>query len=271
VVEVIPDAQVTIAGVPGPNTVNQLKHHLDIQRMSKSKGNVVNPDEWVQNVGADTVRAYLMFGFDWVKGGPWDSKGIKGPRRWLDDVWELVTADAPTGSGDPEVERHVERVVHQTIHKVGADLEAFSFNTAIAAQMSLKNEVQAAVKANALSESAWRETIRVMLLLMAPVTPHIAEELWARMGFEYSIHLQAYPTYDEAKAAEELTTLVVMKNGKVIDRLEVSVDIGEDEAKALALASGGAQRVLNGHAPKRVIFIAGRGVNNVEPKVNIVI
>jgi leucyl-tRNA synthetase len=253
-VEVRPDALIIIPDIPGPNTVNQLKHHLEIQRMSKSKGNVVNPDDWVRNVGADTVRAYLMFGFDWVKGGPWDSKGIKGPRRWLDDVWELVNTGAPTGSGDPET-----------------DMENFSFNTAIAAQMILKNEVQAAVRAGKLSAEAWTEAIRSMLLLMAPVTPHIAEELWAKMGFGYSIHQQAWPAYDEAKAAEDVTTLVVMKNGKPIDRIEVSVNISEEEAKTVALASDGARRVLNGDEPKRVIFIAGRGGNNVEPKVNIVV
>jgi leucyl-tRNA synthetase len=110
-----------------------------------------------------------------------------------------------------------------------------------------------------------------MLLLMAPVTPHIAEELWAKMGFGYSIHQQAWPAYDEAKAAEDVTTLVVMKNGKPIDRIEVSVNISEEEAKTVALASDGARRVLNGDEPKRVIFIAGRGGNNVEPKVNIVV
>ena len=270
-VEVRPDALITIPDIPGPNSVNQLKHHLEIQRMSKSKGNVVNPDDWVRNVGADTVRAYLMFGFDWVKGGPWDSKGIKGPRRWLDDVWELVASGAPTNAGDPETERQIERVVHQTIRKVSEDLEDFSFNTAIAAQMVLKNEVQAAVKAGKIGAQAWTEAIRTMLLLMAPVTPHIAEELWAKMGFGYSVHQQSFPVYDEAKAAEDVTTLVVMKNGKPIDRIEVSVTIGEEEAKTLALASDGAKRILNGDQPKRVIYIAGRGGNNVEPKVNIVV
>jgi leucyl-tRNA synthetase len=270
-VEVQPNAVITIPDIPGENTVNQLKHHLEIQRMSKSKGNVVNPDDWVQNVGADTVRSYLMFGFDWAKGGPWDSKGIKGPRRWLDDVWDIVVAGAPDTQGDAAVERHIERVVHQTIQKVGRDLEAFSFNTAIAAQMVLKNEVQAAIRDGKLGADAWREAVRVMLLLMAPVAPHISEELWARMGFGYSIHQQSWPEYDAAKAAEDVTTLVVMKNGKPIDRVEVPVSITEDEAKTLALATDGAKRVLDGTQPKRVIYIAGRGANNVEPKVNIVV
>ena len=270
-VEVRSDALITIPNIPGPNSVTQLKHHLEIQRMSKSKGNVVNPDDWVQSVGADTVRAYLMFGFDWAKGGPWDSKGIKGPRRWLEDVWDLVMAGEPTVPGDPAVERHIERVVHQTIRKVAHDLETFSFNTAIAAQMVLKNEVQATVRDGKLGAETWREAIRAMLLLIAPVTPHIAEELWSQIGGAYSIHQQSWPAYDAAKAAEDVTTLVVMKNGKPIDRIEVPVEISEDEAKSLALASGGAQRALNGGKPKRVIFIAGRGASSVEPKVNIVI
>ena len=150
-------------------------------------------------------------------------------------------------------------------------MEHLSFNTAIAAQMALRNTVQAAVRADKLSAAVWRETLRVMLLLMAPVAPHISEELWSRLGFAYSIHQQAFPAYDAAKAAEDVTTLVVMRNGKPIDRIEVAIDIGEDEAKEIALASGGAQRVLDGKQPKRVIFIAGRGAQNVEPKVNIVI
>ncbi len=272
-VEVIDGAQVTIPHIPGDNNVNQLKHHLEIQRMSKSKGNVVNPDDWVQSVGADTVRAYLMFGFDWTKGGPWDSQGIKGPRRWLDDVWSLVVAGAAAvpAVGDPATERQVEREVHQTILKVTTDMENLSFNTAIAAQMALRNTVQAAVRADKLSAAVWRETLRVMLLLMAPVAPHISEELWSRMGFEYSIHQQAFPEYNAAKAAEDVTTLVVMRNGKPIDRIEVAINISEDEAKELALASNGAKRVLDGNQPKRVIFIAGRGAQNVEPKVNIVL
>ena len=137
--------------------------------------------------------------------------------------------------------------------------------------MMLKNEVQSAVRDGKLGADVWREAIRTMLLLMAPVTPHIAEELWSQVGGDYSIHQQSWPAYDEAKAAEDVTTLVVMKNGKVIDRIEVSVSISEDEAKSLALASDGAKRVLNGDSPKRVIFIAGRGASNVEPKVNIVV
>ena len=177
---------------PARTRVNQLKHHLEIQRMSKSKGNVVNPDDWVQNVGADTVRAYLMFGFDWAKGGPWDSKGIKGPRRWLDDVWELVD------SGRAERQRAIRRSSGTSSAsstrrstRSGAIWRTSASTPPSPRRWSLKNEVQAAVRDGKLGATAWREAIRAMLLLMAPVTPHIAEELWARMGWAYSIHQQA--------------------------------------------------------------------------------
>ena len=268
-VEVLPDAEIIIPNIPGPNTVNQLRHHLDIQRMSKTKGNVVNPDELVAQYGADTVRAYMMFGFDWVKGGPWDSQNIQGVVRWLHDVWELVTAGPTAKTGDPAAERDIERRVHQAIKKVSNSLEAFSFNTAVAALMTLKNDLRAAFRAGSIGEEAWHEAVKTLLLLMAPITPHIAEELWARLGLPYSIHLQAWAEYDEAKAAEEVTTLVILKNGKPIDHISVPVGIAEDEAKQLALDSKGARRILNGDQPKKVIFIAGRG--NVEPKVNIVV
>jgi leucyl-tRNA synthetase len=272
IVEVLPDAAITIPTIPAPNTVNQLKQHLDIQRMSKSRGNVVNPDEWVQKYGADTVRAYMMFGFDWIKGGPWDSQGIQGVVRWLNEVWDIVTAGAPqngSGAGD----RALVRKVHQTILRVENGLTAFSFNTGIAALMELKNEVRAAIRDQRISAETWRVVVRDMLLMMAPFTPHIAEELWARIGGAYSIHTQPYPTYDPALAAESETTLVVMKNGKPIETITVPVGISEDEAKALALASNAAQRILNGGTPKKVIYVAGRAAAGqmVEPKVNIVV
>ncbi|MBE2184543.1 MAG: leucine--tRNA ligase [Anaerolineae bacterium] len=272
-VEVPESAQIVIPGIPGPNTVNQLRHHLEIQRMSKSKGNVVNPDDLVGAYGADTVRAYLMFGFDWGKGGPWNDDNIQGVVRWLNEVWDMVTAGSVEGAGDPEAARHAERKLHQAIKKVSDSLENFSFNTAVAALMSLKNELRPLAREGKLAGEAWAEAMRDMLLLMAPITPHITEELWALMGLPYSIHQQAWPVYDADKAAESMTTLVVMKNGKPIDWVAVPVGIGEADAKEAALATDGAKRILNDGAPKRVIFIAGRagGAAGAEPKVNIVL
>jgi leucyl-tRNA synthetase len=272
-VEVQDGALVTIPSVPGPNTVNQLRHHLDIQRMSKSKGNVVNPDELVSQYGADTVRAYLMFGFDWELGGPWNDQNIQGVVRWLYDVWDLVLAGSGEGESAPDAARQAERKLHQAIRRVNDSLEAFSFNTAVSSLMTLKNELRALARDGRLKGAAWHEAVRGMLLLMAPITPHIAEELWAKIGGAYSIHTHDWPAYDEAKAAEEETTLVVMRNGKPVDRVQVPAEISEADAIAAALASAGIQRSLNGAEPKRVIFIAGRGGGAVgaEPKVNVVL
>lgn len=267
-VEVTPGTELAIPGIPGPNTVNQLKHHLDVQRMSKSKGNVVNPDELVAKYGADTVRAYLMFGFDWTKGGPWNDEQITGVVRWLNEVWEMVQAGSP-GPGTVEGARIAGRKLHQAVLKVTASFEDFSFNTAIAALMTLKNDLRALLRDGQLGGEVWASTMRDMLLMMAPITPHITEELWARLGLPYSIHQQAWPAYDAALAAEDEVTLVVMKNGKPIDRVQVAAGVSEDEARAAALASAGAVRALNGGQPKRVIFIAGHGT--LEPKVNIVV
>ncbi len=271
VVEVLPDATVEVPDIPGTNNVNQLKQHLEMQRMSKSKGNVVNPDELVDQFGADTVRAYLMFGFDWIKGGPWDPDGIKGPQRWIHDVWDMVTAGAPNdGAGDPAVNRDVERKLHQAIAGVSDSFERFSFNTAVSSLMTLRNQMQTFIKAGTLGKAAWDEAMNVMLRLMAPITPHIAEELWVNvLGQPYSIHQQAWPEYDAEKAKEDTVALVVMVNGKPRGDMQVAPDIAEAEATELALASDAAQRYLDGKTPKKVIFIAGRG--GQDPKVNIVL
>ncbi len=262
-VEVPESAVVNIPSIPGENSVNQLKHHLEIQRMSKSKGNVVNPDELVQAYGADTVRAYLMFNFDWQKGGPWNDHNIKGVIGWLHDVWDIVTAGAPVGAGDEAANRDLLRKTHQAIDAVQRSFESFSFNTAVAEQMKLKNIVQDALRSGRLGEQAWNEAISVLLRLMAPVTPHIAEELWSRLGWEYSIHTQPWPAYDPAIAKEEEITLVVQVNGKVRDRIQVPADITEEAAKQLALESSGAKRHMDGKQPRKVIYIGKRGMVNI--------
>ncbi|MCZ7546944.1 MAG: class I tRNA ligase family protein, partial [Anaerolineae bacterium] len=265
VVEALPDAEIVIPTIAGKNSVTQLRHHLDIQRMSKSKGNVVNPDELVAQYGADTVRGYLMFAFDWQKGGPWDSKGIQGVVRWLYDVWEVVLHAPPpaTGAATDADARALRRKAHQTIKRVTDALEQFSFNTGVAALMELKNALQAARRTPVVNTPAWDEAVATMLVLMAPFVPHIAEELWARTSRPYSVHLQPWPAYDAEVAAEEVITLVVQINGKVRDRIEVPADITEDEAKARALASENAQRFMDDKPPRKVIYVAKSGIINI--------
>ncbi len=262
-VEVEADAAITIPGLPGQPRVDQLKQHLDVQRMSKSKGNVVNPDEWVARYGADTVRAYLMFGFDWQKGGPWDSKGIQGTVRWVHDVWDIVHGHRPPATGSVEAERNLERRVHQTIKQVQDGLEHFSFNGAIAGLMKLRTDLKDFMRANQVGAQAWREAIRTLLLLMAPFTPHITEELWAQQGYAYSIHQQAWPVYDAAKAAEAMLDLAVQVNGKVRGTIQVAPDADEATILATALASPGAVKYLDGKTPKKTVYVRGRLVNIV--------
>ncbi len=267
-VEVGAEAVVEIPAIDGDNTVAQLRHHLDIQRMSKSKGNVINPDVWVERHGTDVLRSYLMFGFDWAKGGPFDSGGMQGVARWLQDVWTMVT-EPPTGAGDKAREEHIERRLHQTVEKVQRGLEDFSFNTAIAALMAFRNDLRAALREGVLGEVAWRDVVDPMVRLMAPFAPYTAEELWERLGGEFSVHNQEWPAYDESKAAEDTVTLVVLVNGKVRDRVEVPAGVGEDDARALGLQTEGAERYLAAREPRKVIFIPGR--KGQEPKLNIVV
>ncbi|RMG87986.1 MAG: leucine--tRNA ligase [Chloroflexi bacterium] len=268
IVEVPDSATVEIPTIDGENRVDQLKHHLEIQRMSKSKGNVVNPDELVEQYGADTVRAYLMFAFDWRKGGPWDPYGIKGPQGWIEDVWKVATA-GPVG-GDGSADRDVERELHRTIDAVSRGLETFSFNTAIAALMGFRSNILLpTTKRKTISDEMWREVMHVMLRLMAPFTPHITEELWEQLGFEYSVHTQSWPEFDPEKAKADTVELVVMVNGKPRDKVMVPAEVNKEDAEKAALESEAVKRALNGGQPKRIIFIPSK--NGQEPKVNVVV
>jgi leucyl-tRNA synthetase len=244
----------------------------DTQRMSKSRGNVIDPDEQVKKHGADTVRAYLMFAYQWSEGGPWSTENIQGVVRWLNRVWAIAlpsktadrrrqTAVSSQRSAVSEV-RELRRVTHQTIKRVTEDFDKFEFNTIVSGLMEFTN---ALYKYRATTEGApaWEEAVTTLLLLMAPVAPHIAEELWARRGKPYSIHQQAWPQWDPAIAAEEMITIVVQVNGKVRDRFEAPAAITDAEAKERALATDGARRHMDGKAPKTVVYVPGRLVNIV--------
>jgi leucyl-tRNA synthetase len=234
----------------------------DGQRMSKSRGNVIDPDQEVHRHGADVVRAYLMFGYRWADGGPWSSENIEGVVRWLHRVWHVAQPSSVISHQSPEEAKVLRRITHQTIKKVTTDLEAYEFNTIIAALMSLTNGLYKLREATEGSPE-WNEAVDTMLLLMAPITPHIAEELWVRRGHPYSIHQQAWPVYDAAAATEEQITLVVQINGKVRDRIEVAADISEAEAKATALASEQVQKHLEGKEPKKIVYVTGKLVSIV--------
>jgi leucyl-tRNA synthetase len=248
----------------------------DGYRMSKSRGNVIDPDEQVQTYGADTVRAYLMFGYEWPEGGAWSAENIQGVVRWLNRVWAIAlpqeTADhrrlTAVGSRRSAVDaseanvRELRRITHQTIQRVTDDFERFEFNTIVSGLMEFTN---ALYKYRETTENtpAWAEAIRTLLLLMAPITPHIAEELWQRRGMPYSIHQQLWPEHNPALAAEEMIMLVVQVNGKVRDRVQVPADITEERAKEIALATEGARKYMDGKPPRQVVYVPGRLVSIV--------
>jgi len=238
----------------------------DNEKMSKSRGNVIAPDDLVERYGADTVRAYLMFGWRWYLGGSWDSHGIEGVSRFLDRVWNCVLAEPrkkAEGSVSPGEVAALRRKVHQSIRKATEDMESLSFNTYIANIMELNNAMLKARETPLYGTEAWEEAVETLLLLLAPPCPHIAEELWARTGRPYSVHQQAWPEWDPELAAEETFMLIVQVSGKVRDRIEVPAGIGEEEAVRTALASKGAQRHTEGKEIVKVIYVPGRLVNIV--------
>jgi leucyl-tRNA synthetase len=235
----------------------------DTEKMSKSRGNVVSPDELVGRYGADTVRAYLMFFARWDLGGPWNSSGIEGTARWMRRVWALFNEPLPRRESNPKTLRDLRRNLHQTLRQVTHDFESFEFNTIVSALMELLNEMYRARENGAAGTPEWEEALDIYLRMMAPVAPHMAEELWATAGKPYSIHLQSWPEVDEAAAAEELVTLVIQVNGKVRDRITVPVGIEQEEARRLALSSQVVQKILAGNSPHNVIVIPNKLVNIV--------
>lgn len=254
--------------VKGGEPMKQLRNQGQIlgpdgQRMSKSRGNVVDPDAQVKMYGADTMRAYLMFGYQWSEGGPWSTENIQGVVRWLNRVWVIaLPSKRPAASGAETEQRELRRITHQTIQRISVDIEKFEFNTIIAALMEMTNALYK-YRETCQGTPAWEEAIRTMLLLMAPFTPHIAEELWAIRKQPYSIHQQAWPQFDPALAAEEMMTIVVQINGKVRDRVLLPVGTNDEAVKAAALAAEGVQKHLNGQSPRKILYVTGRLVNIV--------
>lgn len=233
-------------------------------RMSKSKGNVITPDQVVAEHGADALRAYEMFISDFEQATPWNTNGLGGTYRWLRKVWDLLQAasdrPAPNASTE-EADRDLRRVMHKTIKKVANDIEGFRFNTVISAMMEFTNAINDAQ--TKVSTAAFDEARDTLLLLLAPIAPFMAEEIWARKGRKYSIHQQKWPAYDEKLAADVMMTLPVMVNGKVRDRVELPVDTSEAEAKNAALKLPNVQRHLGGKVPSQLIYVAGKMVSIV--------
>ena len=235
----------------------------DSEKMSKSRGNVISPDDLVGAYGADTVRAYLMFYARWDQGGPWSNGGIDGTSRWMRRIWTMVLEEVEARPADETVIRNMRRKLHQTLRSITKDYEEFEFNTIISSLMELLNEMVKAKLLGAYGTPAWDEAIEIYLKMLAPVAPHISEELWKQLGKPYSIHTQPWPVVDEAAAAQDEITVPVQVNGKMRDRLIMPADASENEIKAAALASPMVQKYLEGKPPRQVIYVPGRLINIV--------
>jgi leucyl-tRNA synthetase len=219
-------------------------------KMSKSRGNVITPDEYIDEWGADTFRTYLMFLGPFEEGGDFREAGISGVRRFLDRLWRAALEARADGVPDGEVLRKL----HQTIRKVGDDIPRLSYNTAIAAMM----EYMKVLRFNERTPHA-RE-VEPLVQLVAPFAPHVAEELWERLGHAESVFDAGWPRYDAALAAEDLVEMAVQVNGKTRGRIQVTRDVGEQEAVAAALAVPAIAKFVTGPV-KKVIFVRGRLLN----------
>ena len=252
----------------------------DGERMSKSRGNVQDPDELVARHGADAVRLFLMFMGPWDQGGPWSSTGIGGISRFLNRVWYAALDPHGVEAGDPEsgvlpagedraaAEKALRAAAHRTLRTVTDEYAELRFNTMVAHLMELSNLLQRYRGTEIAGGAAWDEAVRLLLLMLAPAAPHIAEELWSRISEARreagsSIHTQAWPDVDEAAAAENEREVPVQVNGKLRDRVMVPVGIPESELERLVLARPKIVAALQGKAPLKVIHASGKLVNIV--------
>ena len=222
------------------------------EKMSKSRGNVINPDDVVNEYGADTLRLYEMFIGDFEKAAPWSTQSIKGCKRFLDRVWGLADQIVPGEGYRPELES----AIHRTIKKVGEDIEVLKHNTAIAAMMSLVNDFYAA-------GGVTRDEFATLLTLLNPFAPHITEELWQRCGFEGQIAHAAWPVYDEAKCVESTVEVLVQLNGKPKVRLNLAAGLDAAATLAAVKAAPEVAALLEGKTLVKEIAVPGKLVNLV--------
>ncbi|OPL17882.1 MAG: leucine--tRNA ligase [Candidatus Aegiribacteria sp. MLS_C] len=236
----------------------------DGQKMSKSKGNVVTPDEMVEKYGVDALRLYILFMGPFEAELEWSEEGIAGTYRFLKRVWTVFTetAGAVTGAEDPDLMAELRYQTARTLKKVTEDIDGFAFNTAVAALMEFVNFLSSSRERAGKAGSLWRESLRRLLVIMAPMTPFMSEELWHRMGFEGdTVFHQPWPYWEEEDLVLDTVEVVVQVRGRIRGRMTVSPEASEDEVRRRALQLDRIVEILDGAEPRRVIVVPGKLVN----------
>jgi leucyl-tRNA synthetase len=228
----------------------------DGAKMSKSRGNVVDPDAYVDTVGADVLRTYLLFCGDWESGGDFSDRGLQGIVRFLRRAWAVVGTPHDPGPGGVDV-----GPARRCAAAVARDIERLKFNTAISTLMETLRWLRS--EASAMSEDEWSEAAGTFVLCLAPFAPYVADELWERLGRAYSVHGRSWPETAGAEAPPDSVTVVVQVDGRVRDRIDVRPGAGQDEVTAIALEREAVRRHLGGVVPRRVVFVPNRLVNLV--------
>jgi leucyl-tRNA synthetase len=231
------------------------------EKMSKSRGNVINPDSIVNSLGADSLRLYEMFMGPFSEPIAWDTNNIAGVRRFIEKVWRLQDKVIKTNSKQSSTSSSssvssIETLIHKTIKKVGDDIEDMKFNTAISSLMILVNELEKL-------ENISKENYEILIRLISPFIPHIGEELWSILDNKKSVSLSSWPKYDKNKTVEDNITIVVQINGKVRSSFTISISESDDKVKEMALNMDEIKKWTEGKEIKKVIFVKGKLVNIV--------
>jgi leucyl-tRNA synthetase len=257
-------------GVPSSEPFTKLRHQgqvlaADGQRMSKSRGNVITPDDMVAKYGADSLRVYELFMAPFEQTTQWSEEGLHGTWRFLRRVWELVLSAHAEADGRrfQDEDSELTRLLHQTIRRTTQDIERFRFNTMIAGLMAFVNTLSDRQRSGRAQSRTFQESVETLLRLLAPSAPHLAEELWHRTGREGSVHQQPWPQWDVELAHEPMRTIVVQVNGRVRDHFEIPADAPEAEVRTQALMRPKIRQQVPDPSIARVVYVPGRLVNIV--------
>jgi leucyl-tRNA synthetase len=261
---------------PYRNLLTQGMVIKDGAKMSKSKGNIVDPDELVKKYGGDTIRAFCLFASPPEKDLDWSNQGAEGCFRFLNRVWRLILKYLEKIKNAPPLDSHqdlsgnikeLRQKTHQTIKRVTEEIEQrFHFNTAISAIMELVNKVYQIKEEefkSPLSRSVLKEAIENIVILLSPIVPHITEELWEKLGHTESILKYPWPTYNREAIKEENITIVIQINGKLRGQIKAASGLSEDKIKKLALKDTRIEKLLEGKAIKKSFFVPNKLVNIV--------